>query len=42
MNHCEKIFGNRPLNAEITTKKESEKFKQSKQSKQSEAQSLRK
>ena len=25
-NHCEKTFGNRPLNVEITMKKESEKF----------------
>ena len=26
MNYCEIMFGNRPLNVEITTKKESKKF----------------
>ena len=26
MDHCEKTFRNRPLNVEIKTKKESEKF----------------
>ena len=26
MNYCEKMFGNRPLNTESTTKKESNKY----------------
>ena len=39
MNHCQTTFGNRSLNSEITTKKESEN---SQQSKEFEAQSSRK
>ena len=31
MNYCERTFGNRPLNAEIMTKKESGKFSEIKE-----------